>query len=446
MSSRLRSVEVALLNEGDFGNLLGRVTAIRRMGKAAFFDVRDESGDAQVADFGRQTRFSVGDIVRVTGTGFRTRSGHPSLHAQEIEVLARRTASLASWKAPTDRSTTRPVTRGRTLDLLADADLRSALRARSLMIGAIRRTMVSAGFSEADTPTLTPDRFVGSATPFTVTSRSSGRDLHLRGTLEAQLKKLVVAGFERVFEIGACFRNESLALAEFTMLEAMWAFATSGEMLQLARELFTAIAADVSAENVDDAATSALAGAWDVVDFWDVVEGHVGRPLREIDEVSLRKLAEQQRYGLAAEITHLPFETAKFAQLLLKRDISRVFPRPTFVGRFPAVISPLARDNRDDSGTADRGYAFFNGQRLCEVVAENHDPHEQMAKFRFQESLGVAVASTSVNEALLDALALGCPPAAGLGFNINRVLATMLGRYRTSDVLAFPLTSEPLPL
>lgn len=446
MTPRIQSADVALLDDGDPGTLMGRVTAIRRMGRTIFFDVRDESGEAQVADFSRETRFSVGDIVRVEGHGLRTRKGHPSLQAATVEVLAHRTAPLASWQTTTERSATRPVTEGRTLDLLADEELRSAVRARSLLIAAIRRTMLSAGFSEADTPVLTPDRFVGSATPFSVISRSSGRELHLRGTLEAQLKKLVVAGSERVFEIGACFRNESMALAEFTMVEAMWAYATSSQMLELAREIFAAIAADVTGERIDETAVEALAGPWDVVDFWDVIEVRAGRRLRDIDESALRELTQREQYSLPAKIRDIDLETAKFAQVLLKRDLSRDFQRPTFVGRFPAIISPLARNHPDESGTADRGYAFFRGQRLCEVVAENHDPEEQRAKFRLQDALGVAGETSSVNDALLEALALGCPPMAGLGFNVNRVLATVLGRYRTSDVLAFPLTSEPLPL
>ena len=431
----------------------GRVVAVRRMSKATFFDLRDGSSKIQVAILADEltgklpfTPPALGDIVAVEGRFAPTRSGHPSIEPSAISVLSVRTTPLADRMRTTPRSSSRSVVEKRTLDFLTDDALREALVARSQTLTTLRNRLGIHDFLEVDTPVLALDRFVGSATPFSVASKTLKRDLYLRGTLENDLKQLVVGGFEKVYEIGDCFRNESPSLIEFTMLEATWAYGTSSGMLTLAQDLVGAVCDALAVGPVDESVRIALRSPWRMITFWSAVEGQLGFDARTAPWEQLIETARSRAYKLPADPPSRELEAAKFGQFVIKQLVSSSLESPTFVGRFPSIISPLAKDFGDGSGEADRGYMFFRGYRVCEVVTEINDPEEQRRKFELQDSLGVGDEKSNVNGRLIEALGYGCPPMAGLGFNINRFLAVLLNRPRTSDVLYFPLTSEPHPL
>lgn len=434
-------------------SIAGRVTAIRRMSKAIFFDVRDDSGKIQVAILPDEVTGElslvppgIGDIVTVAGQVTVTRSGQLSIRADALRVLSPRTTALADRLRATPRSSSRSVVEKRTLDLLTDESLRDALKARSRTLSALRACLDSHDFLEVDTPVLAPDRFVGSATPFAVASKTLKRDLYLRGTLENDLKQLVVGGFEKVYEIGNCFRNESPSLIEFTMLEATWAYGTSARMLELVQNLVAAVCGALPSGPVDEGARSALADRWAITTFWSAVESQLGFDARDTSWERLGEAARSFGYRLPVHPSSQELEAAKFGQYVIKQFVSPALDKPTFVGRFPSILSPLATDFDDGSREADRGYMFFRGYRVCEVVTEISDADMQRKKFELQDALGVGDDTSNVNDRLLEALEYGCPPMAGLGFNINRFLAVLLDRPRTSDVLSFPLTSEPHPL
>ncbi|MDO8482735.1 MAG: amino acid--tRNA ligase-related protein, partial [bacterium] len=258
-------------------------------------------------------------------------------------------------------------------------------------------------------------------------------------------KQLVVAGFEKVFQIGDCFRNESPALIEFTMLEATWAYAKSEQMLQFIQELITNICEQLPEELVDPVAKKELAKKIEVVTFWGILEEYFGIDIRTLKTNQVVELAKKE--GYAFHVSYKPeYELAKFGYDVIKRTLAGKFDAPTFVGRFPVSISPLAKKIQDGSDEADRGYGFFRGQRLFEVVEEASSYQEQLSKFQVQDDRGHRKVQTFKHDDLLTSLSYGCPPMAGLGFNVNRVLAVLLNVTRTSDVVPFPLTSAALPL
>jgi len=317
--------------------------------------------------------------------------------------------------------------------------------ARSLYIGIIRDHFRAHEFLEVDTPVVSTSRFAGTADVFETKSRTLDKSLYLRGTLEDYLKQLVVSGFEKVFQIGDCFRNESPALIEFSMLEATWAYATSEQMLELIQELIIELCDKLPGELIDKNAKDELSKKIEVVTFWGVLEEYFKVDIRTLDVGRLRGFAEKENYVYPVQGNN-EYELAKFGYDVIKRSLANNFIVPTFVGRFPAVISPLAKAIPDGSGEADRGYGFFRGQRLFEVVEEANSYEEQLSKFQSQDERSHDAQRSFKHDDLLSALSYGCPPMAGLGFNINRVLAVLLNVNRTSDVVAFPLTSAALPL
>lgn len=424
----------------------GRVMSVRKMKNYSFCDIADASGKIQliiVASKNLPTP-EVADIILAAGPVVTTKSGQTSIECYRLETLSKGSkAVLNAIKAVS--AVGGDINGPRSLSLLVNDDLKNMVRARSIFIDTVRTHFKNGGFLDVDTPIMSYSRFAGTADVFQTRSRTMEKDLYLRGTLEDYLKQLVVAGFEKVFQIGDCFRNESPALIEFTMLEATWAYASSEQMLHFVQELITTVCNQLPDELVDQEAKKEFAKKIQTVTFWDTLESYFKVDIRTLDYEEVQALAEKEGYALH-DSPQLDYELAKFGYEVIKRKLANTFEAPTFVGRFPACISPLAKEIQDGSGEADRGYGFFRGQRLFEVVAEASDYHEQLEKFNAQDTRGHQKVETFKHDDLLTALSYGCPPMAGLGFNINRVLAVLLNVTRTSDVVAFPLTKAALPL
>lgn len=424
----------------------GRVMSVRKMKNYSFFDVDDMSGKMQLIVAASRDLLipEVGDIVMAMGPVVTTKSGQTSIECHNIDTLSKgNKAVLNAIKAVS--SSGGDVNGQRSLNLLVNNDLKNMIKARSIFIDTVRSHFKNGGFLEVDTPVVSYSRFAGTADVFQTRSRTLEKDLYLRGTLEDYLKQLVVAGFEKVFQIGDCFRNESPALIEFTMLEATWAYATSEQMLHFVQELITTVCDELPDEIVDQEAKKELSQKIQTVTFWGALESYFEVDIRTLDYNEVQALAEKEGYVLHNS-KQLDYELAKFGYEVIKRKLANTFEAPTYVGRFPACISPLAKEIQDGSGEADRGYGFFRGQRLFEVVTEANDYQEQSEKFHAQDSRGHHKVETFKHDDLLTALSYGCPPMAGLGFNVNRVLAVLLNVTRTSDVVAFPLTKAALPL
>ncbi len=429
------------------GVVAGRVVSVRKMKNYFFGDVRDATGTIQliIPAVSRIVSPDMGDIVRVSGDIVTTKSGQLSISCNGLQVLSEGSSEVANAFNKTFEKDF-DVRSQRTLSLMTSEKLRNMVVARSLFIGIVRDHFRDNGFLDVDTPTLSYARFAGTAEVFETTSRSLNRALYMRGTLEDYLKQLTVAGFEKVFQIGDCFRNESPALIEFTMLEATWAYGSSEQMLQLIQQLIREICTKLPDSLVDTSASRELSQTFKVVSFWSILTDYFGTDIRTLTAKEIRKLTKSENYNFPAEVEHYDYEVAKFGYDVIKRTLSRQFTTPTFVGRFPVSISPLAKALDNDSGEADRGYGFFRGQRLFEVVAETNDFKEQLGKFEDQDIRSQRTSHSFKHDDLLTALSYGCPPMAGLGFNINRILAAILDVSRTSEVVSFPITSATLPL
>lgn len=426
--------------------IAGRIMSVRKMKNFSFCDVVDMSGKIQIIIDSKShiTIPNIGDIVLVSGKVVTTKTGHLSVNCSELSILS--AGSPAIINAMKAVSTSGLEVRGqRSLNLMVNSKLKDMVVARSLFIRIIRDQFRDSGFLEVDTPVMSYSRFAGTASVFQTHSKTLDRDLYLRGTLEDYLKQLVVAGHEKVFQIGDCFRNESPALIEFTMLEATWAYASSGQMLKLIQDLISRICKELPDDLVDPVAKKELSKEMKTVTFWDVLTDYFGVDIRTLDREEVYKLAFKEGY-VFPDTKEYEYELAKFGYDTIKRTLAGKFESPTFVGRFPSSISPLAKEIQDGSGEADRGYGFFKGQRLFEVVEEANSHKEQLSKFQAQDDRGHRNTDTFKHDDLLESLSYGCPPMAGLGFNINRVLAVLLNVTRTSDVVAFPLTSAALPL
>ncbi len=441
-----KRISISKVNLGlDQVVVAGRITSVRKMKNFCFLDMSDVSGRIQIV-IGTDKPISLpnlGDIVMATGKPVTTKTGQLSIACQDIDILSSSTENVSSAIKNHSDKTTGALDR-RSLDLMVNNNLKRMVKARSLFIGIVRDHFREGGFLEVDTPVLSYARFAGSADVFETKSRTLKRNLYLRGTLEDYLKQLVVAGFEKVFQIGDCFRNESPALIEFTMLEATWAYAKSEDMLQFIQDLIFKICEQLPDELIDPKIKKELSSKIKVVTFWEVLKDYFKFDIRNLNEEDMRKLVKSHKYTFP-QTKHYEYEIAKFGYDVIKRELSVKFESPTFVGRFPACISPLAREIQDGKREADRGYGFFKGQRLFEVVSEANNFDEQLQKFQDQDNRSHRKQPFKHDD-LLASLSYGCPPMAGLGFNVNRILAVLLNVSRTSDVMAFPLTSANLPL
>lgn len=441
-----RELIVNINSDSAEGSVAGRVMSVRKMKNYIFCDISDMSGKIQliISTVSNFLSPNVGDIILASGHVVKTKTGQLSINCLELQVLSKgsndvinaiRSVSTSGLETNSQRS----------LNLMVNDSLKNMVKIRSIFFYIIRDYFRKSNFLEIDTPIMSYSRFAGTADVFETRSRTLDRCLFLRGTLEDYLKQLVVAGFERVFQIGDCFRNESPALITFTMLEATWAYAKSEQMLKLVQNLIITLCEQLPDDLVDPVVKKELSKKMEVVTFWGVLNNYFGLDIRSLDINQVQKLAKKEGY-LFLETTQYDYELAKFGYDVIKRTLSKKFKSPTFVSRFPVVISPLAKAIEDGSGDADRGYGFFRGQRLFEVVEEANDYQEQFDKFQAQDDRSHQTVHSFKSDDLLTSLSYGCPPMAGLGFNINRVLAVLLNVTRTSDVVAFPLTSAALPL
>lgn len=286
----------------------------------------------------------------------------------------------------------------------------------------IRESLLTFGFDEVDVPVIVTAPFAGTANLFRLDSADLGSvDLYLRGSLESHLKQLMVAGFENVYCMGPSFRNESAELHEFLMVEGMTSRFSHHELIEIVEKIVQDAVLSVRGFTaVPDSQVEALAMPWRHESFSSIT-----------GVVTREKAAVKRAYGE------------------LCGPISSGFRSPVFIGEFPAALSPLAKRDESTSGDAMRGFMFFSGFRICEVVQEQVDAEEQRAVFECQrttmrEGRDPQGDSWSYDGSLLEALKLGCPPLSGFGLHVNRLVAAITGVSRVSDVVPFPLASGPI--
>ncbi|HEV2317626.1 MAG TPA: lysine--tRNA ligase [Thermoplasmata archaeon] len=428
-------------------SVAGRIVAVREHGKTAFIDLEDLSGRLQLllrADELGEDRFrstlqllDSGDLIGARGAPILSRRGEPSLGVAEVTLLAK------ALHPPPEKyhGLTDPEARlrQRYVDLLSSAESRARFRVRSLLVRELRSFFDGAEFLEVETPILVPVASGAAAAPFTTRSNYLGLDLQLRIALELALKRLLVGGFERVYEIGHIFRNEDLDSThspEFTMLEAYWAYADYTEMQTLIERLYARLAERV-AEWLPDLPAAREAPAlfrppFDRVDFVQALEQRSG-----IANVLDLPREELRRRARAAGAT-VPDDssTGVFLDKLFDHYVLPHLARPTFVLDHPVATTPLAKRHRTKPGRVERFELFARGYELGNAYTELNDPVEQEARFREQLSQR-GEERYEYDADFVEAMRYGMPPMTGVGIGVDRAMMALLGSPSIKDVILF---------
>jgi lysyl-tRNA synthetase class 2 len=417
--------------------LAGRVLGRRGHGKLVFLDLVDRSGQIQLlcsADRAGPVDLDLGDIVGVAGKPTKTKRGEPSLAVDELVLLAKTARPLPDTYHGLVDAETRY--RKRHLDLLVNEDARRDFMLRSAVVASLRRNLDEAGFIEVETPTLQP-RYGGAfAEPFVTRSNELDADLYLRIATELYLKRLIVGGLEKVYEVGKDFRNESVSYKhqpEFTMLEWYEAYADYTDTMERIENLVATVALETTGTSraafrgyeVD------LAPPWQRLTLVDAFE-ELGLWTR--DEADLRARLEERGVDTAAD--------RSWSQLVdhaLSHFVEPELIQPTILHDYPVELSPFARVKEGDAGMTERFEYFAAGMELGNAYSELTDPDDQAA--RFDEQAAVA-GGTQGDPDFVEALSYGMPPTGGLGLGIDRLVMLLTGRETIRDVILFPALRE----
>jgi lysyl-tRNA synthetase class 2 len=433
--------------EGQTVRVAGRLMALRRQGRIAFADLQDSAGriqlllraDALGADaFAAFLECDLGDIVGAEGVVMRTRTGEVSVAVQRWILLTKALRPLpAKWHGLRD---TELRYRRRYLDLIVNPEVRRTFILRSRMVSAIRRFLESRGFLEVETPVLQVQAGGTSARPFVTHHNALDMDLYLRIALELHLKRLVVGGLDRVYEIGRVFRNEGVSTRhnpEFTMLECYQAYADYEDMMRLVEDMFSTVALELHGRTTVQwqGWTIELAPPWPRVSMVEALAARGLPVLEAADDAQARALARKVGVAVPEGATWGQVVEALVDELILPGLI-----QPTFLLDHPVQISPLARARRDDPRLAYRFEVIVGGLEMANAFTELNDPDEQRRRFAQQaaeRARGNEEAQTA-DEDFLRALEHGMPPTGGLGVGIDRLAMLMTGAPSIRDVILFP--------
>jgi lysyl-tRNA synthetase class 2 len=420
----------------------GRLSARRGQGKAAFLDVVDRSGLIQVharvdvlgpKEFERLLSLDLGDLVGIDGTAFKSRRGELSLRADGWTLLAK------SLRPPPDKyhglQDVETRYRQRELDLIANEDSRRLFLLRSQVVSRIRRHLDDRGFLEVETPVLQPLYGGAMARPFVTHHNALDRDLYLRIATELYLKRLIVGGLERVYELGKDFRNEGISHKhnpEFTMLEwyeAYGDYETGAERLE---ELVTDVvgASGAPGEGID------WQRPWARLKLRDAVLDATGVDVSAAEDTETLVAAAKER-GIELDPTE---SWPQLVDELLSKHVEPKLMNPTFVMDYPVALSPLAKRHRSEDGLVERWECFAGGIEIANAFSELNDPDDQRARFEEQQRLGAEgdEETQPYDEDYVRALEHGMPPTSGVGLGIDRLVMLLAGRTTLREVILFP--------
>ena len=439
--------------EGQEVTVAGRMMFKRVMGKASFCNVqdlkgriqayvaRDEIGEESYADF---KKYDVGDILGIKGKVFKTQTGEISIHAQEVTLLSKSLQILPEkYHGLTD---TDARYRQRYVDLIMNEDVKDTFVKRSKVISSIRRYLDGQGFMEVETPMLVSNAGGASARPFETHFNALNEDLKLRISLELYLKRLIVGGMERVYEIGRVFRNEGLDTRhnpEFTLMELYQAYTDYHGMMDLTENLYRYIAKEVTGSEILTYGehTMDLSKPFERITMVDAVKKYANIDFNEVpDTAAAKKLAEE--HHIEYEERH---EKGDILNLFFEEYVEEHLIQPTFVMDHPIEISPLTKMKPEDPNYVERFEFFMNGWEMANAYSELNDPEDQRRRFEAQEKAFAAgdEEANHTDEDFLNALAIGMPPTGGIGFGIDRMVMMMTNSPAIRDVLLFP-TMKPL--
>ena len=434
--------------EGQEVTVAGRMMFKRVMGKASFCNVqdlkgrvqayvaRDEIGEESYADF---KKYDVGDILGIKGKVFKTQTGEISIHAQEVTLLSKSLQILPEkYHGLTD---TDARYRQRYVDLIMNEDVKDTFVKRSKVISSIRRYLDGQGFMEVETPMLVSNAGGASARPFETHFNALNEDLKLRISLELYLKRLIVGGMERVYEIGRVFRNEGLDTRhnpEFTLMELYQAYTDYHGMMDLTENLYRYIAKEVTGSEILTYGehTMDLSKPFERITMVDAVKKYANIDFNEVpDTAAAKKLAEE--HHIEYEERH---EKGDILNLFFEEYVEEHLIQPTFVMDHPIEISPLTKMKPEDPNYVERFEFFMNGWEMANAYSELNDPEDQRRRFEAQEKAFAAgdEEANHTDEDFLNALAIGMPPTGGIGFDIDRMVMMMTNSPAIRDVLLFP--------
>ena len=438
-------------------SLAGRITAARFMGKAAFFDIRDGSGKIQVF-FRRDSlgedkyallhELDLGDFLGASGHVFKTRSGEVTLEASDYTILAKSLRPLPEkWHGLVD---VEKRYRQRYLDLIANEEVRELFIRRSGVISAIRNFMNARGFIEVETPVLQPMYGGALARPFITHHHALGQDLYPRIALELYLKRLLIGGFDRVYEIGRVFRNEGISTKhnpEFTMMESYEAYADYEDVMEMTENLVSSVAKEILGTTQINFAGEVICldPPWRRLPLRQALIDKCGVDFMEYpDSNSLR--ARMKKMGLQADPLK---DKGRLIDELLSTYVEPDLRQPTFLIDYPVEMSPLAKLHRKEPGLVERFEAFICSMEVANAFSELNDPREQRERFNLQREMhaaeidrakaaGELPETAMIDEDFITAMEHGMPPAGGLGVGIDRLIMLLTDRQSIREVILFP--------
>ena len=428
--------------------IAGRMMFKRVMGKASFCNIQDLQGNIQAyvardavgeEDYADFKKSDIGDIYGISGFAFRTKTGEISIHGEKLTLLSKSLQILPEkFHGLTDTDTRY---RQRYTDLIMNAEVKDTFIKRSKIISTIRHYLAGEGFMEVETPMLVANAGGAAARPFETHFNALDEDLKLRISLELYLKRLIVGGLERVYEIGRVFRNEGLDTRhnpEFTLMELYQAYTDYNGMMDLTENMFRYVAQEVlgTTKIVYNGIEMDWGKPFERITMIDAVKKYAGVDFNTIngdDEakaIAKEKNVEFEAHHKKGDILNLFFEEFVEEHLI----------QPTFVMDHPIEISPLTKKKPEDPNYVERFELFMNGWEMCNAYSELNDPIDQRERFKAQEALlalGDEEANTT-DEDFMYALELGMPPTGGIGYGIDRLCMLLTDSYAIRDVLLFP--------
>ena len=433
---------------GNKYTVAGRIMSMRKFGKAAFFHLQDETGRLQVyakrdllgdESYSLFKKWDVGDIVGVYGRLFKTKTGELSIEAARLEMITKSMRPLPEkFHGLTDVETRY---RQRYVDLIVNPEVRDTFRKRVDIIRLMREFLTNRGFLEVETPMMQPVPGGATAKPFKTHHKALGIDLYLRIAPELYLKRLLVGGFEKVFEINRNFRNEGLSTRhnpEFTMLEFYQSYATYHDLMDLTEEMISWLADELtgSMEITYQGQQVDLSPPWKryTMDQALIEVGGIDPAILRDDE-AIMKCAKANGIELQPEAGPGKAKTELFELLVEEKLIN-----PTFVTSYPIEVSPLARRNEEDPEVTDRFELFITGREIANAFSELNDPDDQLQRFQKQidERGDDEEVHPELDQDYIRALEYGMPPAAGEGIGIDRLVMLLTDSPSIRDVILFP--------
>ena len=434
--------------EGKTVTVAGRMMSKRGMGKAIFCHIQDRTAQIQLytradavseQEFADFRKYDIGDILGVTGYVFKTKTEEISIHVEKVTLLSKSLRPLPEKYHGMTNTDLRY--RQRYVDLIMNEDVRGTFIKRSQILSSIRRYLDAQGFLEVETPMLVSNAGGAAARPFVTHFNALDEDFKLRISLELYLKRLIVGGLERVYEIGRVFRNEGMDTRhnpEFTLMELYQAYTDYHGMMDLTENMFRHVAQEVLGTTtiVYNGVEMDLGKSFARLTMLDAVKQYAGVDFREIRTLEEAREAAKV-HGVAFEQRH---KRGDILNLFFEQFVEEHLLQPTFIMDHPVEISPLTKRKPDDPDYVERFELFMNGWEMCNAYSELNDPIDQRERFKAQDALAAAgdAEANHTDEDFLNALEIGMPPTGGIGYGIDRLCMLLTDSAAIRDVLLFP--------